>query len=115
MQTFVKNTVGMENGGPRKVSPFFIPMMIGNMASGQIAIEYGLKGDNFAVASACAELSGVDSFGAVPDCSDWLAWLVWLVWLIWLDWLGWLPGDVTFPVQPVIRNSADSIAILFFI
>jgi len=85
------------------------------MVSGGSAVFTGSVLGGSAVASACAELSGVDSFGAVPDCSDWLAWLVWLVWLIWLDWLGWLPGDVTFPVQPVIRSSADSIAILFFI
>ncbi len=40
--------------GPKKISPFLIPMMIVNMASGQIAIKYGLKGPNFTVSSACA-------------------------------------------------------------
>ncbi|HCS01612.1 MAG TPA: hypothetical protein DIV52_04245 [Ruminococcaceae bacterium] len=79
------------------------------MVSGGSAVFTGSVLGGSAVASACAELSGVDSFGAVTDCSDWL------VWLVWLGWLGWLPGDVTFPVQPVSRSSADSIAILFFI
>ena len=38
LQTFVDNTVGLEKGGPRKVSPFFIPMMIGNIATGTNSI-----------------------------------------------------------------------------
>jgi 3-oxoacyl-[acyl-carrier-protein] synthase II len=40
--------------GPRKVSPFMIPSLIGNMASGLVAIELGARGPNFAVVSACA-------------------------------------------------------------
>lgn len=40
--------------GPGRVSPFFIPMMIANMASGRIAIEYGLQGFNECVITACA-------------------------------------------------------------
>lgn len=47
--------------GPGKISPFFIPMVITNLASGQISIEYGLTGPNFAVTSACA--SGVHALG----------------------------------------------------
>ena len=42
------------NRGPDRISAFFIPMMIGNMAPGQIAIELGLKGPNLLVATACA-------------------------------------------------------------
>lgn len=42
------------NESPERVSPFFIPMMITNSASGYMAIKYGLKGPNFAVVSACA-------------------------------------------------------------
>jgi 3-oxoacyl-[acyl-carrier-protein] synthase II len=40
--------------GPGRVSPFFIPMMIGNMAVGRIAIQYGAKGFNESVITACA-------------------------------------------------------------
>jgi 3-oxoacyl-[acyl-carrier-protein] synthase II len=41
------------NGGPRKVSPFLIPAMISNLAPGNVAIKYGLKGVNYTVTSAC--------------------------------------------------------------
>ena len=40
--------------GPGRVSPFFVPMMIGNMASGQVAIQFGVRGTNFGVVSACS-------------------------------------------------------------
>ncbi len=40
--------------GPKRVSPFFIPMMIGDMASGQVSIRFGAKGPNSAPVSACA-------------------------------------------------------------
>lgn len=40
--------------GPSKLSPFFVPMMIANMAAGEIAIKTGFKGDNFCTTSACA-------------------------------------------------------------
>lgn len=41
------------NGGPRKISPFLIPRMISNLGPGNIAIQYGLKGINFTISSAC--------------------------------------------------------------
>lgn len=47
--------------GPRRVSPFFIPMMIANMASGQVSILTGAKGPNSAAVSACA--TGAHSIG----------------------------------------------------
>jgi 3-oxoacyl-[acyl-carrier-protein] synthase II len=40
--------------GPKRVSPFFIPMMIGNMAPGMISIHFGAKGPNSSLATACA-------------------------------------------------------------
>lgn len=40
--------------GPGRISPFLIPMLIVNMAAGQVSITFGLKGPNFVVASACA-------------------------------------------------------------
>ncbi len=40
--------------GPSRISPFMIPMMISNMASGLVSMEYGLQGPNFAPVSACA-------------------------------------------------------------
>jgi len=42
------------NKGPGRVSPFMIPMMISNMASGFVSMEFGLQGPNFATVSACA-------------------------------------------------------------
>lgn len=44
----------VETRGPRRVSPFFIPMMIGNMAAGMISIHLGAKGPNASIATACA-------------------------------------------------------------
>ncbi len=46
-----------ENKGPAKISPFFVPMMISDMAAGQISIRYGLKGPNYATTSACSTAS----------------------------------------------------------
>ncbi len=40
--------------GPRRITPFFIPMLVVNLASGQISIRFGAKGPNSAVATACA-------------------------------------------------------------
>ena len=42
------------NKGPGRISPFMIPMMISNMASGFVSMEFGLQGPNFATVSACA-------------------------------------------------------------
>ena len=44
----------VDKKGPKRVTPFFIPMMIGNMAPGMISIHFGAKGPNASVATACA-------------------------------------------------------------
>lgn len=49
------------NGGPRKVSPFFVPSTIINMISGHLSIMFGMKGPNFAVTTACT--TGVHNIG----------------------------------------------------
>ncbi len=49
------------NRGPKRVSPFLVPMMLGDMASGQVSMMLGAKGPNFSTVSACA--TGADSIG----------------------------------------------------
>lgn len=61
LHTFVNNTLAMDKGGAKKVSPFFIPMMIGNIATGNVAIRFGAKGVSLSVMSACA--TGTHSIG----------------------------------------------------
>lgn len=51
----------LESGGPRKISPFFIPGTIINMISGNLSIMYGLKGPNLAVVTACT--TGLHAIG----------------------------------------------------
>lgn len=54
IETFEVGTENLLGGGPRRVSPFFVPMFLANMASGNVAIDIGAKGSNFAPVSACA-------------------------------------------------------------
>lgn len=54
LDTFQRQTEEFVRGGPRRLSPFFIPMMIPDMAAGVIAIRHGLRGPNHCVVSACA-------------------------------------------------------------
>lgn len=61
LHTFVNNTLAMDKGGAKKVSPFFIPMMIGNIATGNVAIRFNAKGASLSVMSACA--TGTHSIG----------------------------------------------------
>ncbi len=52
--TFVAETEKLLTKGPARVSPFFIPMMIGNMAAGTVAIRYNAQGPCLPVTTACA-------------------------------------------------------------
>lgn len=55
------NHTALMNGGPKKISPFFVPSTIINMISGHLSIIYGLKGPSIAIATACS--SGVHNIG----------------------------------------------------
>jgi len=61
METFESQHAILLARGPGRVSPFFIPMMISDMGAGQVSIQLGLKGPNFATVSACA--SGAHAIG----------------------------------------------------
>lgn len=61
LQTLEVQHHALEEKGPGKVSPFFIPMMIANMAAARISIEYKLQGFNECVVTACA--SGNNAIG----------------------------------------------------
>lgn len=53
IETFSQQYEKLMNN-PRRVSPFFIPMMISDIAAGQVSIQYGFKGPNYCVVSACS-------------------------------------------------------------
>lgn len=61
LQTIENQVEVYLNRGPDRITPFFIPLVITNMAAGHISIRYGLRGPNYSVTSACA--SGVHSIG----------------------------------------------------
>ena len=53
--TGIENNYGAYlDGGPRKISPFFVPANIVNMVAGDLSIKYGLKGPNYSIVSACS-------------------------------------------------------------
>ena len=54
LQTIYEASVLLEQRGPRRISPFFIPSALINLVSGQVSIRYGFKGPNHAVVTACA-------------------------------------------------------------
>ncbi len=57
MNTWEAQHASYMSGGPKRISPFFVPMMISDIAAGQISIKYGFKGPNYATTSACATSS----------------------------------------------------------
>ena len=58
----LENQIGvLGNRGPNRVSPFLVPMMLPDMASGQISMLLGAKGPNYSTVSACS--SAADSIG----------------------------------------------------
>jgi beta-ketoacyl-acyl-carrier-protein synthase II len=61
LQSFEEATNAVFQEGPRRISPFIIPMLMSNGASGLLAIDHGFNGPCFSVASACA--SGADGIG----------------------------------------------------
>lgn len=61
IKTLEEQHAVLEQKGPGRVSPFFIPMIIGNMAAAQIAIKFGMRGINENVVTACA--SGTNAIG----------------------------------------------------
>src|SRR5581483_9083087 len=58
------------DGGPRKISPFFIPASIVNLAAGQVSIRWGAKGPNEATCTACTSSSHSigDAFKIIQRC-----------------------------------------------
>ena len=61
LNTIYDNCVELHTGGPRRVSPFFIPKGIINMTAGNVSIKYGSKGPNISTVTACA--TGAHSIG----------------------------------------------------
>jgi 3-oxoacyl-[acyl-carrier-protein] synthase II len=61
LQLLEETTAVLRQKGPQRVTPFFIPMIIGNMAPGMISIHLGAKGPNSSIATACA--SGTHAIG----------------------------------------------------
>jgi 3-oxoacyl-[acyl-carrier-protein] synthase II len=67
MQTYEENCRAFVTKGPDRVSPFFVPMFIPDIAAGLVSIRYGLKGPNYATVSACASSAHAigDSFNLI--------------------------------------------------
>ncbi len=69
IQTFYQQAVINHTQGPNRISPFFIPMLIPDIASGYISIQYGFKGPNYCVVSACATANNniIDSYFLIKE------------------------------------------------
>jgi 3-oxoacyl-[acyl-carrier-protein] synthase II len=67
LENLERVTLMLAAKGPDKVSPYFIPSIIGNLAAGQVAIEYGLHGPSYCQTSACAS-----SAHSIGEALEWL-------------------------------------------
>ncbi len=67
INTIINQLTELLQKGPDRVSPFLVPMMIPDSAAGQVAIQFGLKGPNLAVVSACATGNN-----AIGEASEWI-------------------------------------------
>ena len=67
MQTYEENCSAYILKGPDRVSPFFVPMFIPDIAAGLVSIRYGLKGPNYATVSACASSAHAIGESFRPD------------------------------------------------
>jgi 3-oxoacyl-[acyl-carrier-protein] synthase II len=66
IETFEAQHRALLEKGPGRVSPFFIPMMISDMAAGLVSMQWGYKGPNFSAVSACA--SAANAIGMATEC-----------------------------------------------
>jgi len=69
--TIEDTTLTIKEKGPRRVSPFYVPMSIINMISGDLSVMYGLKGPNLAMVTACATAThGIGDAGRLIEYGD---------------------------------------------
>jgi 3-oxoacyl-[acyl-carrier-protein] synthase II len=67
LENLERVTLLLNQKGPGRVSPYFIPSLIGNLAAGQVSIEYGLRGPSYCHTSACSS-----SAHAIGEAVEWI-------------------------------------------